>query len=306
MVRKLKTISSRLVCFLALVALATSCLKEDRTDCDTPRTFTLTVRAYDNSGDEVAESEVKEVRLFVFDADMCLTEYIDTQVGQSVTVVVPKGEDAHVVGWGNLVGGLQNYTSPVVGMHKSDFIVSPLPDTRAVSYAQSPDDLFMGDITIEPAEQEGEKILPIYRQMGSMTVLVRGLKQYAGFSSDDYRIIVHETPSAMDFYGKFTGSMVAYRPQGSFVTNSGEEELHAPAFNLAPTDAEMYIDIYHDTQLVASVSDNTNGSKIAVSRGELTNVLIVFTGKGTLEDPAVITVSVSLTGWGDEQVWKVF
>lgn len=296
MVRKLKTKLSRQVCILALAAVATSCIDEKAGDCDITRT--LTVRAYDNTGTELTGSEVGDVKLYVFDTGRRFTRCIDTRLGQTVSVDSPYGEDIHIVGWGNLEGGNQTYPQPIGGEPQNSLQVSLLPDTRATAYAYPPDDLFLGEITIAASEGDGDKLLPVYRQMGSMVVTVRGLKAHAGYSDNDYRIEVHETPSAIDFYGNLTGTNAGYRPQGSFVTNNSREEYYVPVFNLTPEAAGVTIEIYHDTQLIASLSTGNGGTPIAVMKGELTNVLVDFGAR--------VSVTVSLTGWGSEQVWKEF
>lgn len=281
---------------LVLAAAATGCIKEDADDCrDTCR---LTVRAYDNSGSELTQSDVSDVTLYVFDANKRFLERIDTRIGQSVSVEVAQGEDVHIVGWGNLTQADHSYTQPAVGDHLDDCLIGLKADTRAVSYYLSPADLFRGAITITAQDRDGEKLLPMYREAGSMTVIIRGLKEYAGFSDNDYTIEVGETPTTIGFDGTLTGSGAYYRPTGSFVAGGSGEEYSVPAFNMLPQTSGVQINIYHGTQLIDTVTRDSSGNAIAVEKGKLTNVLINYS--------AEVSVSVAVTAWGVNQVWKEF
>lgn len=281
---------------LAMTVSLTGCIKEDRDDCS--HSHTLTVRAYDNSGSELSRSDVRDVVLYVFDDGLRFVGRIDTRVGQPVAVSAPKGEEVHIVGWGNLGGGLQSCTEPGAGGHKDDFRVELLPHTRALSYALSPGDLFRGEITLTGEGQGGERILPVYRETGSMAVVVRNLKHFTGFD-DGFSIEVRDTRSAVDFHGKPAGGRVAYRPAGSFRSDGfGGREYHVPPFNLLPEESDIHIDIYHGTDLVATVSQDSSGNPVTVKKGLLTNVLVDLR--------SAVAVSVSLTPWGEEQLWKEF
>jgi len=295
-VNKLFHVPLRLLCVLMLALSVTGCIKEDSDDC--PVNHTFTVRAYDHAGTELGRDEVGDVSLYVFDGDLCFVERIDTHVGQNVTLQAPAGGDIHLVGWGNLGGGSQSCTQPNVGDPKDACFVSLLPHTRAGGHCLSPDDLFRGEITLTPQEQSGAKEMPIYRETGSMTITIRNLQSYAGFSDTDYSVVVRETHSALDFYGQRSGDKTAYRPAGSFVTTGGPQEYFVPSFNMIPENTGIYIDIYHGTQLIATVAADKAGNAITVEKGKLTNVLIDFR--------ALISVSVALTDWGKYQLWKEF
>lgn len=295
-VKRITNVSLRMTSnVLALALLMSGCLKENTDDCDV--SHTLTVRAYDNSGVELTQGEVSDVRLFVFDAGLRFVERIDTQVGQKVTVKATGDGDMHVIGWGNLGGGQEDSATPVAGEHINNCLVSLKPAMQTSTYVLSPDDLFRGGITVPANEKSGDKILPVYRETGSMTITVRNLKTFAGYDDDNYSIAVRETYSVIDFYGKLSGDKVGYRPEGSFVANGNKVEYYAPAFNMLPEES-IRLDIYHGTQLIATVSNDSSGNPIIVQKGVLTNVLI--------ELGAQLSVSVALTDWGNEQVWKEF
>lgn len=296
-VKKITDVSLRLMFALTWVASATGCIKEDLSDCNNA-SHTFTVRAYDSSGGELSQSDVQDVALYIFNSSLCFVECIDAQIGQNVQVQIPGGEDIHIVAWGNLKGGSQKCTTPSVGDHKDVCFINLLPHTRSLNYSISPDDLFRGEITVSKEKQSGEKVLPIYRETGNMTIIVRNLKTFTGFNDDNYAVEVRETHSIIDFYGNLSGDKVAYRPAGSFLTTNNREEYDVPPFNLMPEDTGIYIDIYHNGGLVTTVSQDGNGNPITVQKGKLTNVLIDL--------KATLNVSVSLTAWGEREMWKEF
>ena len=297
-VKRIKNVIPTLMSLLVLALSMTGCLKDDLDNCGT--NHTLTVRAYDNEGTALSRKDVAEVVLYVFDSKLCSVEKINTHVGQTVTVNAPKGKQLHIVGWGNLSGGRQSCIDYEAGCHKDYYQVNLLPHTRAMSYSLSPDDLFRGDITLAVDGQAGstEVELPIYRETGSMAITVRGLTTFAGYPDHDYSIQVRETPSAIDFYGTLSGNRVAYRPTGSFATNALREEYYAPPFNLLPEEAGIHIDIYHGTELIATISSDNTGQPILAEKGRLTNVLIDFNVE--------LSVNMELTPWGEEKLWKEF
>ena len=296
-VKRINQVIPALMSLLLLSVSLTGCLKDDLDDCG--NTYTLTVRAYDNEGTALSRKDVQDVALYVFNCDLCYVRRIDTYVGEKVSINASKNEKLHIVAWGNLGGGKQSCTNPEVGRHKDYCDISLLPHTttRAMNYSLSPDDLFRGEITLDGALTSDYE-LPINRETASMAITVRGLTTFAGYADHDYSIQVRETPSAIDFYGNLSGSRVAYRPTGSFATNTLREEYYAPPFNLLPEEAGIHIDIYHGTELIATIRQDSTGQPIMAEKGKLTNVLIDFNVE--------LSVSMELTPWGEEKLWKEF
>ena len=300
-VKRIKNVIPTLMSLLLLSVSLSGCLKDDLDDCGVKHT--LTVRPYDHAGELLSRKDVAEVVLYVFDSELCSVERINTHVGQAVTINVTKGKQLHIVGWGNLGGGRQSCIDYETGCHKDYYQVNLLPYTRAMSYSLSPDDLFRGEITLggnsESKDNSSTHIeLPIYRETGSMTITVRGLTAFTGVADHNYSIQVRETPSVIDFYGNLSGNKVAYRPTGSFATNTLREEYYAPPFNLLPEEAGIHIDIYHGTELISTISQDNAGQPLIVKKGQLTNVLIDLR--------SLLSVNMELTPWGEEKLWKEF
>lgn len=281
-----------LLSLVLLAVLMTACVKEDLSNCT--MSYTFTVRAYDNSGQQLSGREVSDVSLYVFNGRRLFVRSIQARVGESVRVEVPDDDDIHIVGWGNLGGGSENCIPPNPGDHMDLCRVNLIPQTRATVFALPPDDLFRGAVTVSKADRQGEKILPLYREVGSMAVTVRNLPDADG----DYRVVVHETPSSIDFYGRLSGEKVGYRPGGALSTTGGVRQYHVAPFNLFPGEGGMRIEVYRDERLLANVSGDSGGLPIVVQKDRLTNVLI--------ELRELVSVTVSITPWGEQQMWKEF
>lgn len=292
-VRRLKNVTLRLWCLLALTLAVAGCIQEETADCE--EVLMLTVRAYDASyAYELPEEDVKDVTLFIFDKDDRFLRKMETGIGRHTAINAPSGEEVRIVAWGNLTDGAQTCAEPSPGDPLDGCFVGLKALSRAASEMQSPGDLFRGSIILSPQARSGEVELPMFRETGSMAITIRSLKTFAGYADDDYSVVVRETRSEIGFDGVLSGDRVAYRPQGTF--NSNGEFIIAP-FNLLP-ESGLYIDIYHGTQLLMTVSKDSDDRPLAVEKGRLTNVLIDL--------KASLSVSMSVSDWGDTEVWKEF
>ena len=92
--------------------------------------------------------------------------------------------------------------------------------------------------------------------------------------------------------------MMTYLPDGLFTAGSGNEDNNVPAFNLLPTELGVHIDIYHGDELITTISTDREGHPITIEKGQLTNVLI--------ELRTNLGVSIELTDWGNNYMWKEF
>ncbi|MCD8268230.1 MAG: hypothetical protein LUD46_07025 [Parabacteroides sp.] len=203
-----------------------------------------------------------------------------------------------MVCWGNLGSGLQQCSQPNSGMPKDNCHVDLLSDPHNPSYSSSPGDLFRGEKTATPQEQNDLVILPIYREVGSMTITVRNLQAFSGYTDENFSIVVGKTYSTIDFYGNHAGSKTAYQPNGSFMLNGNRNEYRVPTFNMVPEETNISLEIYHGTQKIATMSLDNGGKPINVVKGKQTNVLI--------ELRANVSVDVELTDWRKEYLWKDF
>lgn len=287
----------RLLCLMALTVSLTSCIKENLDDCDI--SYSLTVRAYERGTEaELSADNITDLSLFVFNKDSRFLYKVETGIGEKSAISGPQGENLLVVTWGNLKQDHLSYNDPQPGDWLEDCFVELQERTRAESYALSPGDLFRGEITLTADDRTGDKILPVYREVGSMTVILRNLKQFSGYTDNDFYIVVRETPSRIGFDGEMAGAPAVYRPEGSFVTDAGQEVYYVPAFNMLSKILGVEIDIYHGNDLIATVSADRQRNPIIVEKDRLTNVLIDLR--------ASVNVDVALTDWGNHYIWKEF
>ncbi|MBD8389105.1 FimB/Mfa2 family fimbrial subunit [Dysgonomonas sp. BGC7] len=278
----------------AYLLFVTGCIKEDLSECNT--TITIMVKAYDHTGSELPFSEIQGiVYLYIFDDNLKYVETITTSINKKETIETLYGKGGHIVSWTNIDGNCNS----ILAEYKNDCVIDLLSNsTRAASYSIDPDDIFHGDIAIGSQVSDAEYILPIFRKVGSLTIRVRNLKSFTGFTDEDFSVIVHETFSTVDFQGNFSGDKVDYRPSASFVSNNNKEEYYIPSFNMVPEEDGLQIDIYHKTDLIASISQDNNREPIIVREGQLTNILIDLN--------SILSTEIILTPWDKEYIWKEF
>jgi hypothetical protein len=183
--------------------------------------------------------------------------------------------------------------------------------TRADFEAAEPGDLFLGSITIPAFSLSGERELPTYREMGSMVVTVRGLKEFMLSDEENYTLVVGNTLSSIAFddthfsldeSGNTTDIPdVFYRHTGDFGMYMGRSEWVIPTF-LMMTGENLVLNVMHGNELALSITvalDTKNEERpIGVDKGVLTNILIDITTD--------VETSIVTTPWNQVHVWKVY
>lgn len=283
--------------------LLAACTNEQLVDC--PHPAKIAIEVVNVAGDDITDQgAVETLSLYIFDNGRRFLKTVGAQAGQSLSLYFPDQDTLHVVSWGNLSSEHQQLPQLVAGMPMSEAIIRlietrPTPSkatTRAI--VDSPDDLFYSyDAISLKSDTETSYKLQMSRTVGSMAVTMRHLQNYANRYDEHYSLLVRETYDAIDFYGRLTGSKVGYRPTAAF---NGRQELIAPLFNLLPSHAEgnIEIDVYHQSTLVTTVKNDSDGQPLRVLRGQVLNVLVDF----RLD----VSVEVSITPWGETKVWKEF
>lgn len=279
---------------LPLLGVATSCMKEDTVACQTSIRFT--VKAYDaDRATELTPATVSDVMLYVFDRNNLFVQQIATSLGTTVDIAAPADDQFSVIALGNSGGGKQ--TRPVfrVGDHISTASVALKTATRATAYL-SPDDLFLGSLTVlrENFFPLTDRIIPIYRKTGSMTISVRGMKQYFGFADNNYSVVVNSVNQAFSLQGQHTAGDVVYSPTGAF---NAAGDFVVPLFNLLAS-SNITLDIYHGTQLLTTITSADALNLISVTEGLTTQVRLNYLGE--------ISVTIDVKDWGSEIVDKEY
>lgn len=279
---------------LAVLIAGAGCTKESATDCNVK--YSLAVRAYAANGSDIS-GEVRDVVLYVFDADGLFTESFETTTGTQVELSTPKGDAITVVAWANASGSNDVFPILTKGQHRIvDCSVGFDPSTRAdATVYDSPGDLFNGTVSITRSESAADKVIPMHRRTGSMNITVRKLRELIQSTDDDFSLVVHKTHSRIGFDGSLSGEKNAsYKPAG---TLDAQGVYSTGVFNLLPSAEGVTIDVYHGAELLRSVT-TYGGQPIAIAAAVTTNVLIDFGGN--------LDVQVSITPWSITDMWKDF
>lgn len=287
----IKTITRICLPILFAAAGLEGCNMKENTDNCPRASIYLTVTAYDESRAELDESQVDRVTLYLFDGALGYLYNVSARLGDTVEIESLEEGDIHIVAWGNLSG--DNIVN--TGDNFGGFSIEVGGNTREAGYIPEADDIFLGSVTLGYDDQQGEKELPIYRQMGSMSITVRGVDKLTR-AGEEYWFVVRDTWSRIGFDGSLSGERVSYRP--GYRLNF-DEYLIGP-FSIVPEEEGVEIEVYRDEELLTTVTSDSDGAPITVYRGQLTNVLIEF-GGGT-----ELSVVVSVTPWGEDQIWKEF
>lgn len=284
--------------FISLVTafVITGCTKEDLSMC-APGSYKLIVNAFDADGGELTIETVKEVSLYVFDQNkQFLGVHTDAKPGQFVELNYPDHELLTVVAWGNGMQGHQAMPTLTVGDKMEKAFVSLLQSRAAQATIQSPDDLFYGSVTLTKENLTMENQLPIHRKTSGVAITARKLRQYANAADDNFTYVLRQTGDKLNFEGKEAGEFSCYNPKASFTEN--KDEFVAPIFNILTTTSDIEVDIFHGDIRVATILKSPDGKPLRVEAGRVLNILIDLSGD--------ISVSVSITPWGVQQIWKEF
>lgn len=281
------------VLFISLLAafVLTGCTKEDLSECYKPR-FRLTVKAFDADNKEVGAEQIKDITLYIFDKEKAFIASQNVNYAELITLDYPYNDHLTVVVWANGKQGHQTMPTLKRGDHLETAFVSLIYTKAALPVAGSPDDLFFGTIDME-ADASSENIIRVIRKTSGVVVTARYLKEYVGATDDDFHYVLRKSSDKLDFYGKPNGTDVSYMPAAEF---DKEGDYVSSLFNIFSTDSDIKIDIYYHNVLQTTIISDDQGKPLRAVEGRLLNVFVSFKG----------SVSVSVTPWGEKQIWKDF
>ena len=137
--------------FMAFVSA--SCIKDDLSGCPSPHVsgVTLQVKAFDADGNPLDGGTIKDITLYVFNADKTLLDILHVSLSELVTLDYPGHDNLKLVAWGNGRQGGQTLPALRQGDHLETAFVSLIQPQTRITYpvAGSPDDLFYGTIDIQ-------------------------------------------------------------------------------------------------------------------------------------------------------------
>lgn len=284
---------------LLMLLLAAGCIFDDLSGCFRGLDLRVALHGSVPGGEE----SVRDVRLYIFDDKDLLLDIVPVSISQTVRLDYRGVPRLRCVAWCNTGDGGIRVSPLTVGDAFSRGTVSlePLVATRSdgTTYV-SPPDLFYGELEIENTMASGssaEHKITVSRMVASMNITVRGLELLAGTSAGVFSLNVQGTPDRIDFGGIYGGESASYAPAGAF---DAKRDYVVPEFRLFPASEGkgLTIGIFHDGELLRSVTAGSDGLPIAPVAGKTLHVLI------NLESG--VDVEMVVTGWGENHIWKEY
>lgn len=304
--------------YLALLlvsAVLTGCIKEKGSDyCPTAAHY-LIVRSFDADNKEITGTgAVREVVLYVFDNNGAYTGKIIGAENAHIPLDYPEGSQLTLVGWANSQNGKQIMPQLAQGTPIDQALVTLTENSsqpaavpagskaspQIGSSSASPDDLFWGTGVVSLNSLEGQTEvgheLNIKRKVASISVVIKGLQEWAGTSDTDFSIVINGTRKSIDFRGNKVGNPTLYLHQllknenGLFVTG---------IFNTFPSaDTRITIDVYKGSEKIYTVTTDGENKPFVLDEGRLLNVFIDFTRNAA--------VTFTVTEWGKVDINQDF
>lgn len=275
---------------LAVVVLLftglTGCIRDDRDHCCT--SYKLVVKTVES--DSVAEGDIGEVVLFIFDAQQKFRGSMKTQVGQVTELSCPSTDGLYVVAWGNINGQSQSLSVLNPGDSPEDSRLKL--NMKDNDNELSPDDLFQGIKMISlNAENSSPDVLWIKRKVAMVTVATKGVQQYANTTDEDFSYVIRGTSSAIDLGGNLASDEARLNPAAAF---DGNQVFITPSFRVFPA-GHISVDIYKAGQLIYSVDQDDAGNPFAVFEGKKLTIFIDLSGN-------IHHVTISISDWQQTDV----
>lgn len=252
----------------------------------------------------VKPAEIETLTLYVFDQDGKFITTMPVALDKTTELDFPNVESFQIVALAN--GNIENETI-------TDFINGNIISDGSISLKQlqayltmtvytSPSDLFWGEANIVNDRQSGKTtILEIKRIVSSITVKIRGLKEFAQVTDDNFKIVVETEYNKVDFKGVPSGTGTYYLPLGGkFILVNNVSQYEIPSFNILSSEkgTNIKVKIYSDDTLIDTISTDHLGNPLTAYNGIQCEVRINYSGS--------IIVDVINAKWGEVLIWKDF
>lgn len=285
---------------LAIVVLATGCIKDDLAECSK-----LTLKAVNYKNEEITSGgSVKDVTLYVFDEEHKYLETVQLDKDfivskKDIVLNYPEGTKLTLVAYGNLSGGSQDIQ---VGTKAEDLFVS-LKTQEGL--AQSPDSLFYGSKKVETVGSGGyvggNQEIVIVPRTGTVTmsttnldkaIIKKGLKASA---TGMYQFQVDKMVKSLDYTGAQTGDTVFYQPEGK----SSKLEWVTTEHTMMYDDQNLSGTIYDaDGAPIETVHEATNEEEGTVGPITILTQRNIHVNFRWGEDGAFLGARIRVTPWG--------
>lgn len=279
---------------LAALLLGGCGIKDSYVDC--PRPFRLYVKAVDaDEKDITASGEVKQVVLFVFDANKKIIDAItlsEQQVKSKESILItpsyPPTSKIYFSAWGNVDGSIDFPDKASVKQYSQLYARLKSASGSAVS----PSDLFHGllevPVEIGGLEEGDDKTIVIRRKTAQVTIAAYGLKGFNLGKEGKYEYRLRRAMDTYDADGNLSGNEVSFAPEA---TMDSEGHLKAPLFRaFPPKSGEKYVlDILYNGEVIYTATESTDGTSFIPTVGRVLNIVLDFRGE--------LSVKVVITPW---------
>lgn len=282
--------------FMFTLLLLSGCIAENNDDCFKGVPLKMNLPA------DISQETIKDMSLYVFDDKDLLLDVLPANSSEPVILYYPDIPSLHCIAWCNVQDGTMSVSPMKKGDQLSDGFISLKPTvsirTGEKSTYTPPTDLFYGELNLENTSTSNhipEQEMTVSRMIASMIITIRGLEFLNGNRGGGYSLLVHETPSRIDFAGNYGGDPASYALASDFVAG---KDYTIPLFNILPTrgGSGLIIDIYQNGSLLRSINADSSNQPIIPVVGKTLNVLLNF--------KLDVNVQIAITGWGEETVWK--
>ena len=235
--------------------------------------------SFDCSSGSQADA-IREIEVFVFDDQERLLGRTGTLVDGTIVLDYPQTSTLHCIAWGNSKDSDLEYSSlkPGDSLEKGYLTLKSLSPVRAgETFSNTPPDLFWGAIQIDntlTTDNRQSLKMDMQPTTASIHITIDGLPETTGTEDGDYAVVVSDPAGRIDFSDNYSGK-TCHRLTGAFDT---EKDYIIPAFRLFPTvgGEGLDFDVFHDGELLKSITQTSDGKPIIPVPGKELTLLIKF------------------------------
>jgi|GEM_PF-3766047 Protein of unknown function (DUF1812). len=268
------------------------CIKENLDDCvQLPGIRAVAVAP---SGYEPVNSQdIGVVVFYVFDQDEKWLDTFSAALHETVLLDYPQAERLWVVGLANANNGNPVADGVLTLQYLRDYLSTPV--------YEAPSDAFWGEVNFLNKRRAGAIIsLPLMRVVSSVSVKIRGLKEYRQVDDEDFSLVLSAGYQGVGFHGQPVEGLAGYLPAGDFVSQT-PSQYNVPAFRIISSaqGSPVVLKIYHKNVLIDSISVDSSGRPLMAYNGKLLEIQISYTA-------SLFIVVQMHSEWDQENYWKEF
>jgi len=278
--------------FIMLLWVLLGCTKENLNDC--VRLPGIRAVAVPPSGYEPVNSQdIGAVVFYVFDQDEKLLDTLSAALNETVLLDYPQAERLRVVGLANANNGDLVADGVLTLQYLRNYLSMPI--------YEAPSDAFWGEVSILNKRRAGAIIsLPLVRVVSSVSVKIRGLKEYRQVDDEDFSLVLSAGYQGVAFHGLPVEGLAGYLLAGTFVSQN-PSQYNVSAFRIISSiqGSPVVLKIYHKDVLIDSISADSSGHPLMAYNGKLLEIQISYTA-------SLFIVIQMHSEWDQENYWKEF